>query len=346
LARFPNADADGDGVLTLEEAKAFRRRENRANAETPDGPRATHADVKYGPYDRNVFDIWLPDSKRPTPLLMFIHGGGFRGGNKEKIHSTLAKHHTEGFLHSANEAGLAVASIQYRFAHFTEDELADPQKTSISNIVRDAARAVQFMRYHAADYNIDPSRVACFGGSAGAGTSLWLAFHDDLADPDNEDPVLRQSTRISAAGMLNGQFTYDVKVWEDEFKKRWGTGRPNRPGEQRAPGAFYGLTPVEYDGPLGDKLRQDVDMRGCITADDPPVFILTSGNDRPPQTVGQYNHHPYHAQLIEKCCQEQGVDVECLLPGVRSADADRLERERGLMLGFFLKHLSEERTDD
>ena len=45
---------------------------------------------------------------------------------------------------------------------------------------------------HSPEFNLDKARVAAMGGSAGAGTSLWLAFHDDLADPASPDPVLRE----------------------------------------------------------------------------------------------------------------------------------------------------------
>jgi len=55
------------------------------------------------------------------------------------------------------------------------------------------------------------------GGSAGAGISLWLGFHDDLADPDNEDPVLRESTRLSCMAVYNGQTSYDPRFIRDLF---------------------------------------------------------------------------------------------------------------------------------
>ena len=61
----------------------------------------------------------------------------------------------------------------------------------------DSARAIQFIRSKAKDWNIDPKRIAATGGSAGAGISLWLGFHDDMADPKSDDPVLRQSTRLT-----------------------------------------------------------------------------------------------------------------------------------------------------
>ena len=55
--------------------------------------------------------------------------------------------------------------------------------------------SLQTIRSKAKEWNLDPERIACYGGSAGAGISLWLAFHEDLADPNSDDPIARQSTQ-------------------------------------------------------------------------------------------------------------------------------------------------------
>ena len=81
----------------------------------------------------------------------------------------------------------------------------------------DAARAIQTIRFRAREWNIDPRNIACYGSSAGAGISLWLAFHDDLADSESDDPIARQSTRIRAAGAINGQSTYDMRIIREWF---------------------------------------------------------------------------------------------------------------------------------
>jgi acetyl esterase len=76
----------------------------------------------------------------------------------------------------------------------------------------DGARAIQFLRLHAKEWNLDPQAVAAAGGSSGAGISLWIGFQDDLADPTAADPVQRQSSRISAIGSVDGQASYDPWV--------------------------------------------------------------------------------------------------------------------------------------
>src|SRR5437016_392376 len=71
--------------------------------------------------------------------------------------------------------------------------------------MEDGARALQYIRLHAKEWNINPKAVACTGGSAGAGISLWIGFHDDMSLPSSDDPVKRQSTRISVVGVNNAQ---------------------------------------------------------------------------------------------------------------------------------------------
>jgi acetyl esterase/lipase len=101
--------------------------------------------------------------------------------------------------------GISFASINYR--------LSDVGPYPI--MMEDAARCLQTIRHRAAEWNLDPKAVASYGGSAGAGISLWLAFHDDLSKPDSEDPIARESTRLVAAGTTNGQSTYDMRTFRE-----------------------------------------------------------------------------------------------------------------------------------
>ncbi|MEO6752847.1 MAG: alpha/beta hydrolase, partial [Chthoniobacteraceae bacterium] len=201
LKAHPDADANKDGKLTIEEAKAYLaanpelQKKRQADSALP---AADLRDEKYGPHESNVLDFWFAKNTNvAAPLIVFIHGGGFVGGDKAEKLSLAA-------LREALDGGAAFMSINYRFR----------EDAPIQDILRDCARAIQFVRAHAARFHIDPKRIASFGSSAGAGTSLWLAAHDDVADPKSADPVLRESSRISAAGSLNGQATYDLREWD------------------------------------------------------------------------------------------------------------------------------------
>ena len=205
LKEYPQADADGDGVLSDAELRAFAKKMRRkagraAGGQLPDavnaeGVPATYANVRYGPHERNLLDIWLAESDKPTPLVIFIHGGGFTGGDKSKVYKS--KDMPE-FL----KAGVSFATINYRY------RTGEPRGVRAS--LYDSKRALQFIRSNAKEWNIDKTRVGAYGGSAGSGTATWLAFHDDMAEPNSPDPVLRESTRLTVVGALATQATYDV----------------------------------------------------------------------------------------------------------------------------------------
>src|SRR5258708_16630150 len=80
----------------------------------------------------------------------------------------------------------------------------------------DAARALQLLRSRDGELNFDKKRVAYMGGWAGACTSLWLALHDDLADPSSSDPIARESTRPMLIAVTAPQTSLDpqqTRAW-------------------------------------------------------------------------------------------------------------------------------------
>ena len=130
----------------------------------------TVANVAYGSHERQVLDFYKAESAKPTPLLFFIHGGGWVAGDKAN----------PGELEACIKAGISVVSINYRYswqAHLAG--VMPPVEWPLA----DAARALQFVRSKAGEWNLDKQRIGASGGSAGACSSLYLAFHDDMADP-------------------------------------------------------------------------------------------------------------------------------------------------------------------
>lgn len=323
LKQYPDADANKDGTLSLEEARAYLLKLRGGKSADTAAPAAsesklppTFADVHYGPHERNVLDFWKAKSDQPTPVVVFIHGGGFVAGDKSKAGGAA---NIKPYL----DAGVSFAAINYRYR----------TTAPIQDVLHDCARAIQFIRSQAGEWNVDRTRFAAHGGSAGAGTSLWLAFHDDMADPKNADPVLRESTRLVCAAAASTQFSYDILRWptllgEDNAKK-YGDGKD-------AP-AMYGLkTDEELAGPIGQKLRADCDMLGLISRDDPPVFVSVTRDAGPVANRGDYLHHPKHSQAIYDRCRELGVTVVAQIPGLDikpPAEGPTKQRE------FLLKYL-------
>ena len=120
----------------------------------------TEADVSYGPHKKQVMHFWKAKSDKPTPLLFYIHGGGWMGGDRTGA---------AGYLKPMLDAGISVVSVEYRFIpEATADKVVPPVKGPLS----DAARALQFVRSKAAEWNIDKERIGATGGSAGACSSF------------------------------------------------------------------------------------------------------------------------------------------------------------------------------
>src|SRR6185436_2413506 len=164
----------------------------------PTGPEPTMANVPYGSHERQVLDFYKAESDRPTPLLFFIHGGGWVTGDKKN----------PGGLKQCLAAGISVVSINYRYSW--QAQLAGV-KPPVEAPLHDAARALQFVRSKAKEWNLDKQRIGASGGSAGACSSLWLAFHSDMADPKSSDPIARESTRLWCAAVNGAQTSLDPK---------------------------------------------------------------------------------------------------------------------------------------
>mgnify|MGYP001824262558 CR=1 FL=1 len=280
--------------------------------------------ISYGPFDENLFDIYLPASNAPTPLLLYIHGGGFTGGSRD------TSSHGDRVL-SYLAQGVAYASIDYRL-------LRSPDPDGVIKSLTDSTRALQFIRYHREQLNIDPNNIILMGGSAGAGTSLWIAFQDEMADPDNEDPVLRQSTRVTAAIAIATQATYDIGKWKTVVFEEYNLdllALADALGLGQALLDFYGITDVEdFESPEILDYRARVDMLDMMDAEDPPVYVQ---NDLEPATapltVDLAFHHANHALVVADRADEIGLENVAYMKALMIEDPSGEDS-----LGFALRH--------
>jgi acetyl esterase/lipase len=243
-------------------------------------PAPAFENMAYGEDVRNVLDLWVAEGDSPRPLLIYIHGGAWTSNDKSQI---IGRVNITNWL----AKGVSVASISYRYS--TTDILPAP--------VLDAARAIQFLRYKAAELNIDPSRIALQGGSAGACSSLWIAFHDDLADPSASDPVLRESSRVQGAYAGSAQTTIDPKVINDWI----GPLAASHSMIYRAVGAS------SYDDMMSnyDRYKLLIDEFSPINhmdPQDPPVFLTCPADMTvpPPNSSTAIHHGMFGVKLKEK----------------------------------------------
>ncbi len=295
LKRYPAADTNKDGILSLEEAKAYLAKNKPGPIPTENKPGALKPDVAnvaYGPHARHRLDLYLTKkATTPAPLVLLIHGGGFRAGDKSRWASDKT-------VQALLDRGISCAAINYPF-------LTDKP---IQDILRDCARSVQFLRAHAGEWNLDKARFASMGGSAGAGTSLWLATRDDLADPKAEDPVLRESTRLVCAVCNATQATYDVSRWESFM----GPAKPEFGTSPLEAALFYHLPSAEaMTTDSGKAILRECDMLAWITHDDPPLLVNNSQVVAAPTNRGEWLHCIHHARAVHQQCVT--AQVPCIV---------------------------------
>ncbi|MHC4994079.1 MAG: alpha/beta hydrolase fold domain-containing protein [Planctomycetota bacterium] len=301
-------------ALTALDASAQNTPRNRR-------PQPTHADLRYGAHERNVIDLYLLESDTPTPLVVYIHGGGFRGGDKSGV--------SPGLIRECHVRGMSVASINYPLtdtAHFPVQ-------------FHDPARALQFIRHHARTYNLDPMRIGLTGGSAGAGISLWLAFHDDLAVQDSSDPIARQSTRVQAVAVSGAQTSYDPH-WM--MKHVGGVSYLNS-----ALPPLWGFSREEWDTPHALTVFKELGAINHLTADDPPVWMIYRVPNRPLTKDSSHSdsiHHPAFGHALRKQMWELGVHCTVLqttdVPGGQDGVWPRAQMDKRIA-AFMAKRLTD-----
>ena len=268
-------------------------------------PTPTKADVAYGKHPKQVLHFWQAESEKPTSLLFFIHGGGWQGGDR------MNKHLIEMMDHLL-ESQISVVSIEYRFIR---EAVAEGIEPPVKAPLHDAARALQFVRSKAGEWNIDPQRIVACGGSAGACSSLWLAFHDDLADTTSDDPIARQSTRLMSAAVLGAQTTLDPAQM-----KEW---TPNSKYGSHAFGIFkQNGKPFQQDFAAFLERRQEIlpwikeySPYALVSKDDPGVYLFYAA--RP--GLGEPQKDPTHTSnfgvKLQQHLQRTGVESELVYPG-------------------------------
>jgi acetyl esterase/lipase len=294
------------GWLLILPAAVFGQAQKK---EPPARLEPTVADFVYGhDSERQKFDFWQARSDTPTPLVLLIHGGGWMGGDKSGYGT--------GAIQPFLDAGISVASLNYRFISQAMEQHVEPP---VKACLYDAARALQTIRSKAKEWNIDPKRVGATGGSAGACTSLWLALHDDLADPASSDPVARESSRLSCAAVNGAQTSLDPKELRE-----W------------IPNAIYGghafgfaekgrSRPQEFELLIANREKvlpwiKEYSPIELVTKDDPPIY-LDYPNQKTPPRAGQEEADPTHSAmygvpLVQKL-NSAGIEAVLSYPGAQ-----------------------------
>ena len=155
LERYPEADADKDGVLTVEEAKAFQikhgKERGKGEATAPQGAER-HVYKKVGTTELPLY-VYTPDNHAPgakAPAIVFFFGGGWNSGSPSQFEPQCK--------HFAGR-GMVAITVEYR--------VKSRHGVQVVECVKDAKAAIAWVRENAGRLGVDPNRIAASGGSAG-----------------------------------------------------------------------------------------------------------------------------------------------------------------------------------
>lgn len=240
-------------------------------------PAPDHADVAYAPLSaRQTFDLYLPEGNGPFPLVIHIHGGGFREGDK----GMLPRNIREALL----ARGIAVATINYRLSGEARFPAA----------IEDAKAAVRFLRANAARYRLDPERFAAFGQSAGGNLASLIGTTGNAQVFDN--PALGNpgvSARVNA--VIDWFGPNDFLKMDPQARAQGCT--PEHDAADSFESQYLGA-PVRT---VPDKARAANPIT-YIDAADPP-FLLQKGSEDCLVPVGQ-------TTILADALKQAGVPVE------------------------------------
>lgn len=261
---------------------------------------ATFTDMPYGEHFRQTMDVWVAQSDKPTPLVFYLHGGGWAAQDKTDIHQHLD---VRAFLN----AGISVASVNYRLL---QDANAANVTPPLQWPMIDAARSLQFLRSKADAWKIDKNRIAACGVSAGGCSSLWLALHDDMAEPNSDDLIARESTRLLCAAGKAPQTSLDprqLREWIPNYE--YGGKAFGFPGASRQDSFEPYLTARESILPH----IQRYSPIEHASNDDPLLFMEFPAQDKAPIS-GQEQTDPAHSAvsglMLQRKLQSLGIKSE------------------------------------
>ncbi len=144
--------------------------------EAPAGTTANR-DLTYGEHERQKFDLFVPKSEKPLPLIIWVHGGGWEGGSKEgnPAVALLSK-------------GFAVAGINYRLS----------KHAPFPAQIHDCKAAVRHLRANAKKYNLDADHIGVWGASAGGHLVALMGTSDGVKELEGDGGNPKESSRVQA----------------------------------------------------------------------------------------------------------------------------------------------------
>lgn len=220
----------------------------RRGPKVPEGV-TIHRDISYvtDGHERQKLDLYVPDEGENLPLIIWVHGGAWRGGNK-------AHYAPMEYLKS----GYAGASINYRLSHHA----IFPAQ------IEDVKAAVRWLRANAETYRFDPDRFAAWGASAGGHLVAMLGTAGDIEEFEVGEN-LEVSSRVQAVVDYFGPTDF---IQMDAYRLPDGLvhDAPDSPESQLVGGPIQ-----EYK----DRVARANPIT-YVSKDDPPILIIHGDQDK------------------------------------------------------------------
>ena len=223
-----------EGALNAEGAPKVESTEYRSGFYREAGFHDAHSLPDYGaqsPVTREAFAYdFFPATgniSSSAPLLVWVHGGAWRFGTNQALRDTVLRTpdgeqpNTQALMRAAfQQAGWAVASINYRYSH----------QALFPGALHDVKEAVRFFRANAHEFGIDPQRIAVAGGSAGGHLSMMAAHTGDSAAGD------------SASGDSAFGDSASAPEHDEYYEGRAASAYPSHSSQVAAAASFYGVS--------------------------------------------------------------------------------------------------------
>lgn len=249
---FKRIDTNNDGIISAEEDQAFTRRRAAGPGQPnriPDSIKAV-LDLPYAGTDnpRQKLDLYLPKTRkndRPLPVVVFIHGGAWQGGDKRGGYRMIAP-----LVESGDYIGV---SVGYRLS----GEAIWPAQ------IHDCKAAIRWLRANAEKYNLDPNKIGVTGTSAGGHLVAMLGTTGDV--PNLEGTLgehVKESSRV--------QCVVDQFGPTDLLAMGGSHNNPNSPESKLVGGAVQEM----------QKVAREASATTHVSQDDPPFLLIHGTNDR------------------------------------------------------------------
>lgn len=259
-----------------------------AQSDSPLGEGLFFEDINYGDGERQQLDILFPEETSPKGVVLFFHGGGFTGGDKEQAFDELLLETMQAVL----DENIAIVSANYTL-------LTTPGNQGVISALEDGTLVIDFIQDRLADLNIPTNKIVLAGTSAGAGIAQWNGFKNEI------------NTQVQGVLAIAAQSTYDLYEWENVFPGfSLDDLRQMSPFLQTLFLGFYGGEPTQAD-------LDAVDYRDFMDTTDPALYVYNFAGDELINAQGEIDFDVlYHSFRHSDYLRAKAIELEQEFSGI------------------------------